>query len=142
MHSGWSLYVKDGKPKFAYNFLGAVTTIASTENLPTGRVTIDYDFAHEGGKPGSGGTGTIFINKRKVAQGRIERSIPFLFGAETADVGVDLYTPVTPDYEQGMTKFTGKINKVTIDLKRMDTAEKQAEKNVEEEEAKCCVDIA
>ena len=28
-HSGWSLYVKDGKPKFAYNFLGAVTTIAS-----------------------------------------------------------------------------------------------------------------
>ena len=30
-HSGWSLYVKDGKPKFAYNFLGKVTTIASDE---------------------------------------------------------------------------------------------------------------
>ena len=35
-HSGWSLYVKDGKPKFAYNFLGAVTTIAS-ERAPARR---------------------------------------------------------------------------------------------------------
>ncbi len=33
-HSGWSLYVKDGRPAFAYNFLGAVTTISSSECLP------------------------------------------------------------------------------------------------------------
>ncbi len=37
-HAGWSLYVKDDKPKFAYNYLGSVTTIASTERLPAGRV--------------------------------------------------------------------------------------------------------
>ena len=43
-HSGWSLYVKDGKPKFAYNFLGAVTTIASDEPLPAGPVTLDLRF--------------------------------------------------------------------------------------------------
>ena len=36
-HSGWSLYVKDGKPAFAYNVLGTVTTISSNERLPTGR---------------------------------------------------------------------------------------------------------
>lgn len=28
-HAGWSLYVKDGNPKFAYNYLGNVTTISS-----------------------------------------------------------------------------------------------------------------
>ena len=31
MHGGWSLYVKDDRPKFAYNFMGNVTTIASGE---------------------------------------------------------------------------------------------------------------
>jgi arylsulfatase A-like enzyme len=119
LHSGWSLYVKDGKPKFAYNYLGAVTTIASDEGVPAGAVTLGYDFAYDGGRPGSGGTGTLSINGRKVASGRIERTIPFLFGCETADVGVDLYTPVTPDYKKGDNKFTGTISKVTINLKKM-----------------------
>jgi arylsulfatase A-like enzyme len=34
LHSGWSFYVKDGKPKFAYHYLGNVTTIATAELLP------------------------------------------------------------------------------------------------------------
>jgi hypothetical protein len=78
-HAGWSLYVKDSKPKFAYNFLGAVTTISSTERLPAGRVTVAYDFAYDGGTPGSGGTGAIFINGKEVATGRIDahHSLPF-----------------------------------------------------------------
>ena len=61
-----------------------------------------------GGKPGSGGTGTVLIDGRKFATGRIDRIIPSLFGVETADVDRDLYTPVTLDYKKG---------KVTIDLK-------------------------
>jgi hypothetical protein len=32
---------------------------------------------------------------------------------------VDLYTPVTPDCAKGKNRFTGKINRVTIDLKKM-----------------------
>jgi arylsulfatase A-like enzyme len=131
-HSGWSFYMKDGKPKFAYNYLGAVTTVASDERATAGPVVLVYDFAYDGGNPGSGGAGTLFINGQKVAGGRIEHTIPFLFGAETADVGEDLYTPVTDDYKKGDNKFTGKINKVTIDLKKMnatdeDAAEKAAE---------------
>jgi hypothetical protein len=135
VHSGWSLYVKDGKPSFAYNFLGAVTTINSAERLPAGRVAVGYDFVYDGGKPGSGGTGTIFINGKEVATGRIARTIPITFGVETADVGVDLYTPVTQDYKKGDNKFIGKVNKVTIDLKKMnavdeDTAKKAADEMV------------
>ena len=128
VHSGWSLYIKDGKPKFAYNYLGNVTTVASNEPLPAGRVTVGYDFAYEGGKPGSGGTGSISINGKKVATGRIERTIPFIFGAETADVGEDLYTPVTSDYAKGNNKFTGEIDKVTIDLKKMNSADEDEAK--------------
>jgi hypothetical protein len=57
-------------------------------------------------------TSVPFLNS-----GRIERTIPFIFGVETADVGMDRGTPVTPDYEKGNNKFTGKIRKVTVDLK-------------------------
>jgi arylsulfatase A-like enzyme len=139
-HAGWSLYMKDGKPKFAYNYLGNVTTIGSAERLPAGRVTVGYDFAYDGGKPGSGGTGTILINGKKVAIGRIERTIPFLFGAETADVGMDLYTPVTSDYAKGDNKFTGKIDKVTIDLKKTNALSDAAKKEAEEKEGEDYLD--
>jgi arylsulfatase A-like enzyme len=141
LHAGWSFYVKDGKPKFAYNFLGNVTTIASADSLPAGRVTIGYDFDYDGGKPGAGGTGTIFINGKKAASGRIERTIPFIFGVETADVGMDLYTPVTPDYKKGDNKFTGKIDKVTIDLKKANALPAAAGKSVEEKEGEDALDI-
>ena len=65
-------------------------------------VTVTYDFAYDGGgKPGAGGTGTLSINGKKVGSGRLERTIPFIFGVETADVGMDLYSPVTTRLRQG-----------------------------------------
>jgi hypothetical protein len=39
---------------------------------------------------------------------------------------MDLYTPVTPDYKKGDNKFTGTINKVIIDLKKMTPADEEA----------------
>jgi arylsulfatase len=86
--------------------------------LAPGKVTIRYKFAYDGGNPGSGGTGTIFVDGKKVAEGRIEKTTPFVFSAdETADVGVDDATPVTEDYKQHGNEFTGKIDKVTVELK-------------------------
>jgi hypothetical protein len=73
----------------------------------------------------------IFINGKKVATGRIERTIPFLFGMETADVGMDLYTPVTSDYAKGKNVFTGRINKITIELEKMTTDEEAAAERAE-----------
>jgi arylsulfatase A-like enzyme len=140
-HAGWSFYVKDGKPKFAYNYLGNVTTISSAERLPAGRVIVSYDFTYDGGKPGSGGTGTISINGKTVASGRIAHTIPFLFGAETADVGMDLYTPVTSDYQKANNKFTGKIDKVIIDLKKTNALSDAAKKEAEVKEGEDAIDI-
>jgi len=141
LHSGWSFYVKDGKPKFAYNYLGNLTTISSAERLPSGTVSVTCDFVYDGGKPGAGGTGTILINGKKVGSGRIEHSIPFIFGAETADVGIDLYTPVTADYAKGNNKFTGKIDKVTIDLKKTNALSEAAKKEAEKKEGEDALDI-
>ena len=56
--------------------------------------------------------------RQEVAEGRIERTQGIMFSAdEGADVGVDAGTPVTEDYKERDNKFTGKIDKVTVELK-------------------------
>ncbi|MCC6321209.1 MAG: arylsulfatase [Phycisphaerales bacterium] len=115
---GWSLYVKDGKPMYAYNFLGLNTTkVAATEALPAGKATVRFEFAYDGPGMGKGGTGTILVNGKKVAEGKIDRTQPNFFSAdECADVGMDSETCVSDDYAQGANAFTGKIRKVTIEV--------------------------
>jgi arylsulfatase len=81
-------------------------------------VTVTFEFSYDGGKPGAGGKGVLFVNGEQVAAGRIEKTAPFLFSAdETADVGLDDATPVTEDYDEQENGFTGAIRRVTIDLK-------------------------
>ena len=116
----WSLYLKDGKPAYAYNWTGLDTyTVAASEPAPAGKATITLDFAYDGGGRGKGGTATLSVNGKKVAEGRIEKTNATMFSMdEGADVGMDEDTPVTEEYVAGVTsRFTGKINKVTLDLK-------------------------
>lgn len=115
---GWSFYIKDGKPAYTYNFLGLQrTTIAAEKALPAGKSSVRFEFVYDGGGPGKGGTGTLFVNDKQVATGRIERTQPGIFSAdETADVGMDNGTPVIEDYGVDGGRFTGAINKVTINI--------------------------
>jgi arylsulfatase len=117
---GWSLYMKDGKPAYTYNFLGlARYTVAAPESLSTGPATVTLDFAYDGGGVGKGGKATLYVNGKPVAEGRVEKTQPNIFSAdETADVGIDNQTPVADGIGIGPdTRFTGKINKVTLEVK-------------------------
>lgn len=119
---GWALYVKDGVPAYDYNFLGMKHfTVAATKPLAPGKATIKFDFAYDGGGLGKGGLGTLFVNGEKVAEGRIEHTQAMIFSAdETADVGIDLGTPVVEAIgSEATSKFTGKIAKVTVEVKQM-----------------------
>ena len=112
--------MKGGKVSYVQNWVGLERyTITSADALAPGKATIRFEFAYEGGKkPGLGGMGRIFVNGTKVAEGRIEKTTPFLISAdETADVGVDEATPVTEDYKERDNAFTGKIATVTVELK-------------------------
>jgi arylsulfatase len=115
---GWTLYLKDGKPTYTYNWLGLKEyTVAAKQALPAGKATICYDFAYEGSGGGKGGAGTLYVNGKNVATGRIDQTQCCIFSAdEGTDVGADEGTPVTAAYQVPF-KFTGKIDKVTIDLK-------------------------
>ncbi len=103
---------------YAYNFLGLKTTkIVGTEVLPAGKARIRLEFAYDGPGLGKGGTGTILVNGKKVAEGKIDRTHSGIFSAdEGADVGQDGETPVSDDYRQGDNKFTGKIQKVVVEV--------------------------
>jgi hypothetical protein len=66
---------------------------------------------------GKGGTGTLSVNDTKVAEGRIERTVPIIFSTDdTFDVGEDWGTPVSPTYEPPF-RFTGTLKKVTVEAK-------------------------
>src|SRR5262249_10955613 len=107
------------KPRYTYNFLGLQRfNVGAPEVLPAGKATLRFEFAYDGGNPGSGGSVTLLVNGKNVAAGRIDRTQGYAFSAdEGADVGTDEGTPVTEDYAGGRTRFTGKIDRVTIELK-------------------------
>ena len=118
---GWSLYTKDGKPAYTYNFLGlSQDTVASKSKIPAGPATVVLDFDYDGGGLGKGGAAVLSVNGKTVAEGRIEKTQPLMFSAdETADVGLDNQTPVVEGIGIGRdeTRFTGKIHKVTVEVK-------------------------
>jgi len=71
----------------------------------------------------------------KVAEGRIERTQPMIFSAdEGTDVGEDGETPVAEDYGiPAPYYFTGKIDKITVEVKEMMKAEKAQENKLRAE---------
>jgi arylsulfatase len=136
---GWALYVKDGIPAYDYNYLGLQrSSISATKPLPPGKATIKFDFDYDGGGPGKGGTGTLYVNDEKVAEGRIEHTQAMMFSAdETADVGIDLGTPVVEAIgSEAKSRFTGHIPNVTVEIKPMPAPENAAAEKGQQESAK------
>ncbi|CAN7199439.1 hypothetical protein LJR009_000536 [Bosea sp. LjRoot9] len=90
----------------------------STDSLPRGPATVTLDFAYDGGGLGKGGKATLSVSGKTVAEERVERTQPNIFSAdETADVGIDNQAPVAEGIGIGSeTWFTGKINKVTLEV--------------------------
>lgn len=115
---GFSFYLKEGKPAFTYNYLGLEAyNVKSEQSLKPGKHTIVYDFKYDGGGLGKGGTGTITIDGNKAAEGKLAKTQPGIFSVDDlADVGTDDGTPVT-DYG-GPAHFNGKLDKVTIEVKK------------------------
>ena len=109
-----------------YNWLAReLYTVEGNEPLPSGKVKLGSDFAYDGGGLNKGATGTLTVNGKKVGEGRIEKTMGAVYSlaGETADVGVDAWSPVTDDSGPWDNAFTGKINKITVALK--DVAKKE-----------------
>jgi arylsulfatase len=115
---GYSFYLKKGKLVYHYNFLNSARyTIVSDTEAPLGKSTLRYEFVARNKARGSGGVGKLFINDRQVGEGAIARTAPNVLSIdETFNVGMDIGTPVSEDYQSPFT-FTETLDKVTIELK-------------------------
>ena len=114
---GWSLYAKDGKPRYCYNFFGLNRyTVEGATPIPAGTHQVRMEFAYDGGGIAKGGTVTLYIDGASVGEGRVEQTEPFVFSAdETCDVGDEFGSPVTDDYPSPR-KFNGEVKWVEIDV--------------------------
>jgi hypothetical protein len=116
--AGWSLYLRDGKPTYHYNFLGLHRfTIEGDTEVPSGQHQVRMEFAYDGGGLAKGGTVTLYLDGERIGEGRVEATVPMMFsGDETCDLGSDTASPVSPDYTPETSHFTGEIAWVQIDV--------------------------
>ena len=77
-----------------------------------------FEFKYDGSGIGKGGIGTLFVDDKQIAQGRLDRTVCRRFSLdETFDVGADTGSPLIEDYAARMPfKFTGRLEKLTIEL--------------------------
>jgi arylsulfatase len=117
---GHSLYVKEGKLKYAYNYVGdKEQMIESTRPIPTGKVLLSAAFNREGDAMPAAGTLSLYINKEKVGEGKImTQPGNFSLAGEGLNVGKDTGIPVTGDYAGSRPyPFTGgRILKMIVDV--------------------------
>jgi len=112
---GWSLYAKGGRLKYCYNYYGIHEDfIESSDRLTAGTHQVRMEFLYDGGGLGKGGDAALFVDGKKVGEGRIEKTEALVFSAdETLDIGRETGSPVTKDYKTR--EFNGEVKWVEID---------------------------
>ena len=116
---GYGLYLLKGKPVFTYNFLSIERfRWEGKDPLTPGKHTIVFDFKYDGPGLAKGGTGVLSVDNTEVARKSIPHTIPALMTLdESFDVGVDTRTGVDDNDYQPPFRFTGKLAKLTVNLK-------------------------
>ncbi len=122
MTGGYTMYIKNGKLHFDYNFLDGLHYHLTSPVLPKGSTDLKFNFILDRSKidgtlkPWSG-TGELYVNGEKVDEGYFEKMHISTYSlAETFDVGMDSGTQVDPNYAGSPFPFTGTIDKVVVTL--------------------------
>jgi arylsulfatase len=113
---GWSLYAKDGKLKYCYNWGGFKHFfVEGTSPIPAGPHQVRMEFAYAGGGLGKGGNVTLYTDGKKVGEGVVDATLAMVFSADDGcDVGEDTGAPVSPDYGPHGNAFNGTVQGVQL----------------------------
>jgi arylsulfatase len=117
---GHTLFIKDGKLHYVYNFLGIKPeqTFVS-ETLEPGKHTLGVEFVREGAGEHmeSLGTTKLYVGEEVVAQGPMRAQIgPFTLCGDGLCVGYDSADPVSRSYPPGFPFKNGTILGVAVDI--------------------------
>jgi arylsulfatase len=118
---GYAFYIKDGKLKYAHNYVSrALYQVESVESVPEGRHQLRFEFEVTG-KPdftkgkGAPGRAQLYIDGKLVGDADIPVTVPLIFNPGGLTCGANPGLPVAPEYTSPF-KFTGKIYGVTVDV--------------------------
>jgi len=116
---GYGLYVLKGKPVFVCNYLGqTITRVEGKKSISNSPATIRAEFTYDGGGMGKGGTMSLYLDDEKVGEAHIDATHPITLGlGGTLDIGVDTGSVVDAEAYAAPFRFTGTIEKVSVDLK-------------------------
>ncbi|MGP0037594.1 MAG: arylsulfatase [Solirubrobacteraceae bacterium] len=117
---GHALYIKDGKLKYVYNWVGLEDQlIESTQPVPLGHVVLSASFEKEGEAMPTEGTLTLHMREEAVGEGRIKTQPgKFSLAGEGLNIGKEGAEPVTDDHpgERPWAFVGGTIHKAMIDV--------------------------
>lgn len=116
---GISLFMDKGLLVYEYNML-ILDRYQARSNLPlpAGDHTVRVETRFASDAPMAPATVTLQVNDQEVARVVVARTVPVAFTAsETFGVGVDLGSPVSPDYfDRAPFRFEGTIHNVTVEV--------------------------
>ncbi len=113
MTGGYSLFIKDGKLHFDYNFLDGLHYNLESPSLPKGETELKFVFTKT---KEFGGDGELYVNGKKVDEVHMpQMHIATYSLAETFDIGRDTGTQVSRMYTDPF-PFEGELDRVLIRL--------------------------
>ncbi|MGZ4704699.1 MAG: sulfatase-like hydrolase/transferase [Acidimicrobiales bacterium] len=120
---GHSLYVKDGRLRYTFNWIGTTLQHVIAEGvLPVGAHVCTAEFTASGpstdpAMPGTAGTLTLYVDDAEVASGQIVTQPGyFCITGDGICVGRDSQSAVTPEYQAPFPFTGGTIDKVVVDV--------------------------
>ena len=137
---GYGFYLVKSKPVFLWNLVDLKRVRWEGPALSPGKHTLEFDFKYAGVGPGTiafgnysgvgqGGTGVLKVDGTVVSTQQMEHTIPFILQFdESMDIGSDTLTGVNDaDYQPPFT-FTGKLEKITLNIDRPQLSPADVEK--------------
>jgi len=113
MTGGFTMFIKDGRLYYDYNYLDGLYYTLKSDPLPQGRTELKFVFDKT---VEFGGKGELFVNGMSVAKADMPKMHISTYSlAETFDVGRDTGTQVSKLYTDPF-PFTGKLDRVIITL--------------------------
>jgi len=115
---GWTLYLNDGVPGYCHNWVDHERYyVRATERLAPGDHTLRYEFDYDGGGPGKGGSGRLYVDGMLVGEGRIDNTCGYMFATtDSLDVGRDTGAQVIDHYGSVGGVFTATVRSVTLEV--------------------------
>jgi arylsulfatase len=121
--AGYSFFVKDDRLHYVHNYVGLEQhTVTSWARVPSGTVTLRFEFERTGPPDfaagrGSPGIGRLYIDGSKVGESAIPVTVPLAFAlsGEGLCAGWDSLTPAAYSYDDEF-HFSGMIRQVVVEL--------------------------